>query len=81
VEDNGCYTVFKMKNLTILIMLAIGALLYQCAKENLPPPPEENFMSEQIKILKETENYEQQYLDATRARQQRMDEQVERDGG
>lgn len=67
------------------ILLAAAWYLRSC--EDPPPrPAEETFIGDQVKALREAENFEQEYLDATRKKQEEIDKELEdqdedQDGG
>ncbi|NNE04680.1 MAG: hypothetical protein HKN15_03030 [Xanthomonadales bacterium] len=61
----------------ILILLAV----FHFMKEPEPRPVEETFIGDQVKLLKDAENIEDQYLDAVKKAQQQMEKDLEDDTG
>jgi len=66
----------------ILALLAL-AVLWRCSQQEPPPPVpiEDTFIGDQVKAKERAQDFEQEYLDATRQRQQRMEEELERENG
>ncbi len=66
----------------VLALLAL-AVLWKCSQQDEPPPVpiEDTFMGDTVEAKQRAQGYEQDYLDATRQRQQQMEEQLERDNG
>ncbi len=66
----------------ILALLAL-AVLWKCSKQEPPPPVpiEDTFIGEQVKAKDRAQDFQQEYLDATRQRQQQMDEEVDKESG
>ena len=69
-----------MKILAFILLLLVIFKLSSCNEEP-PPTAEESFIGEQVKVLRKAENYEQQHLDNVSERQQRIEQQLEKDGG
>ena len=61
----------------IIILLAI----YFFMPEPEPVPVEESFIGDQVKTLRKAEGVESDYLEATKAQQKRMEEQLAEDEG
>jgi len=61
----------------IVILLAFFYFL----PEPEPKPVEETFIGEQVKVLRKAENYEEEYLQAIKERQQQMEEELEKQTG
>ena len=66
--------------LVLGILLAAAWYLRSC-EDPEPGSAEETFIGDQVKALREAEDFEQEYLDATRDRQAELDKQAEEDGG
>ena len=64
-----------MRGLIILIILIL--LVWKLWPQPEPLPIEETYIGDQVKVLEKAEDFEQQYLDATKARQDRIDRQVD----
>ncbi|NND45430.1 MAG: hypothetical protein HKN58_08905 [Xanthomonadales bacterium] len=61
-----------------LILLILAALaFYYFAPEPEPTPIEDTFVGDEIRAVKKAQDFEQEFLDATKAQQQRMEEQLE----
>lgn len=67
----------------LLFFIVVLAILWYIRgiEETPPPTAEESFIGGPVKVLRKMEGYEDQYLDATRERQQQMEEQIEKDTG
>ena len=66
----------------ILILLLAAAAVTMCQREEPPPESlEESFIGDQIEPRNKALEFQQDYIDATRARQDRIDAQVEDDTG
>ena len=66
----------------IFFLLVMAGLWYLSRIEEMPPPKaEDSFIGEPVKVLRKMEGYEKTHLDATKARQKRMEEQLEEDSG
>ena len=61
----------------IVILLAFFYFLPEPEQK----PVEETFIGEQVKVLRKAENYEEEYLQATKERQQQMEEELEKQTG
>jgi hypothetical protein len=70
-----------MKNLRTSILLLATTVLCACGTDEPPPPAEETFIGEQVKALRRAEDFEEKHLEATKERQDRMEQQLEDDGG
>ena len=68
-----------MRVLIILIIILL-AIFYFLPEEE-PPTAEESFIGDQVKTLRKAESFETEYLEADRARQQRMERQLEEAAG
>jgi hypothetical protein len=65
-----------------LILLILAALaFYYFLPEPEPVPVEEGFLGDEIRAVQKAQDFEQEYLDATRARQEKMEEALEESGG
>lgn len=64
----------------ILLILAALAFFY-FLPEPEPVPVEETFIGDELRAMQRAEDLEQDYLDATRARQQKMEEELEEAAG
>jgi hypothetical protein len=71
----------KWSNFRLSMLLLATMALFACGAEKPPPPAEETFIGEQVKALRRAEDYDQQHLDAIKERQDRMEQQLEEDGG
>jgi len=67
----------------LLFLIVVFAVLWYIrgVEEVEPPPIEEGIIGSQVKALRKAEGFEKEYLDATKERNQRMDEQVEKESG
>lgn len=66
----------------LFFLFVFGVLWYIRGIEETPPPKaEDSFIGGPVKALRKAEGYEQIHLDATRDRQKRMEEQLEKDSG
>jgi len=66
----------------IFFLVVFAILWYIRGIEEVPPPPiEESFIGGPVKALRKAEGFETEYLEATKARNKRMDEQLEKDSG
>ena len=63
--------------LLILVLLAVFHFL----PEQEPPHVDESIIGEQVKPLRKAEGFEDQYLDATEARKERLEEELEKGDG
>jgi len=61
----------------IVILLAV----FHFMKDPPPRPVEETFIGDQVRLLKDAENIEDQYLDAVQKAQQQMEKDLEDDTG
>ena len=61
----------------IVILLAI----FHFMKEPEPRPIEETFIGNQVKVLKDAENYESDYLKSVDEAKRKMEEEIEKSGG
>lgn len=62
----------------ILLLLVLAALWYLRGIEEKPPPKaEDSFIGGPVKSLRKAEGFEKDYLDASRAQQQKMEAQIE----
>jgi hypothetical protein len=64
----------------ILLILAALAFFY-FLPEREPVPVEETFIGDEIRAVQKAEAFEQEYLDATRARQEQMEKELEEAAG
>jgi hypothetical protein len=65
--------------LVALIILLLALFFY--LREPEPKPVEDTFIGPQVESLRKAEGVEDDYLKATRERQQRMEEALEEDTG
>ena len=62
----------------IFLVLVLAGLWYlRGVKEEPPPKAEDSFIGGPVQALRKAEGFEQSYLDATKAQQQKMEEQIE----
>ena len=62
----------------IFLLLVLAALWFLRGIEEKPPPrAEDSFIGGPVKSLRKAEGFEKTYLDATKAQQQKMEEQIE----
>jgi len=63
----------------IFLILVLAALWYlRGIEEKAPPKIEDSFIGGPVKALRKAEGFEKEYLDATKAQQQKMEEQIEK---
>lgn len=66
----------------IFLLLVLAALWYiRGIEEKAPPDIEDGIIGGPVKALHKAEGFEKEYLDATKARQQKMQEQIEKESG
>ena len=66
----------------LFLIIVFAVLWYIRGLEEVEPPPiEEGIIGGPVKALRKAEGFEKSHLDATRARQKRMEEQIEEDSG
>lgn len=67
----------------LLFLIVVLAVLWYIRgiKEAEPPPIEDSFIGEPVRALRKAEGFEESYLDATKERQRKMEEQIEKDSG
>ena len=67
----------------LLFLIVVLALLWYIRgiEDVEPPPVEEGIIGGPVKALRKAEGFEQEHLDATRERQKKMEEQIEKDTG
>jgi len=65
----------------LIVLIVILLTIYFFAEEPEPKPVEETFIGEQIEPLREVEGFEQEYLKADKAHQQKLEEELEKSGG
>ena len=66
----------------LLLIIVLGLLWYIRGIEDVEPPPvEEGIIGGPVKALRKAEGFEKEHLDATRERQKKMEEQLEKDTG
>lgn len=70
-----------MRWLFFLIIVLAVLWFIRGLEEVEPPPIEEGIIGGPVRALRKAENFEKSHLDATRERQKKMDEQVEKDSG
>jgi hypothetical protein len=66
-----------------LFLIVVFAVLWYIrgVEEVKPPPVEEGIIGGPVRALRKAEGFEKEYLDATKERNKRMDEQLEKDSG
>ena len=64
----------------ILLIIVLLAILYLLPEEE-PPTAEESFIGDQVRTLRKAEGFETEYLEAEKARQERMEQQLEEAAG
>lgn len=66
-----------------LFLIVVFAVLWYIrgVEEVKPPPIEEGIIGGPVRALRKAEGFEEEYLDATKERNQRMEEQLEKDSG
>jgi hypothetical protein len=66
-----------------LFLIIVFAVLWYIrgVEEVKPPPVEEGIIGGPVRALRKAEGFEKEYLDATKERNKRMDEQLEKDSG
>jgi len=66
----------------LFLILVFAVLWYIRGIEDVEPPPiEESIIGGPVKALHKAEGFEKTHLDATKARQKQMEEQIEKDSG
>ena len=70
-----------MRGWLFLLLLLAGLWYLGGIKEVPPPKAEDSFIGGPVKTLRKMENYEESYLDAADAHKQKMEEQLQKDGG
>ena len=66
----------------LFLIIVFAVLWYIRGLEEVEPPPiEEGIIGGPVKALRKAEGFEKSHPDATRARQKRMEEQIEEDSG
>ena len=67
----------------LLLLIVVFALLWYIRgiEDVEPPPVEEGIIGGPVKALRKAEGFEKEHLDATRERQEKMEEQLEKDTG
>jgi hypothetical protein len=68
-----------MRVLIVLIIILLAVFYFQPEQE--PPTAEESFIGDQVKTLRKAEGFEDEYLEATDERKQRIEEELEKAGG
>jgi hypothetical protein len=63
-----------------LILLVLALLAWKLMPTPEPVPVEDTVLGEPVKRLQEAEQFEDQYLEQSEARKQRIEEAVEGDG-
>ena len=62
----------------IFLLLVLAALWFlRGIEEKSPPSAEDSFIGGPVKSLRKAEGFEKNYLDATKAQQRKMEEQIE----
>jgi len=66
----------------LIALLLIALAIWYFLPEPEPRPVEETFIGEEIKALNKAKQFEQEYLEAVRERQEKMEAELdEQDGG
>lgn len=65
----------------LLVLIVILLAVWYFLPEPEPVPAEESFIGDQVRLLNDAGGVEQRHLEDVRARQQRMEEQLEGDSG
>lgn len=66
----------------LLLIIVFALLWYIRGIEDVEPPPvEEGIIGGPVKALRKAEGFEQDHLEATKDRQKKMEEQLEKDTG
>jgi hypothetical protein len=67
----------------LLFLIIVFALLWYIRglEEVTPPPIEEGIIGGPVRALRKAEGFEKVHLDATKERQKKMEEQIEKDSG
>ena len=66
----------------LFLLFVLAVLWYIRGLEEMPPPKaEDSFIGGPVKALRKAEGFEQNHLDATKARQEQMEKQLEKDSG
>jgi hypothetical protein len=70
----------------VLVLLTLAAAWYWWAGQNenqadAPMPVEDTFIGDQVRALDKAKGFESEYLDATDAQKQKMEEQLQRAEG
>lgn len=68
-----------MRWLILLVLLALAIAYFLPEPERVPV--EETFIGDEIRAVQKAESFEQEYLDATRARQEQMEKDLEEAAG
>lgn len=65
----------------LIALLLIALAFWYFLPEPKPRPVEETFIGEQIEALNKAEQFEQEYLEAVRERQEKMEAELDEAGG
>ena len=66
----------------LFLLFVFAVLWYIRGIEETPPPKaEDSFIGGPVKALRKAEGFEKSHLDATKERQKKMEEQLEKDSG
>jgi len=64
------------------LIIVLAVLWYIRGIEDVKPPPiEEGIIGGPVRALRKAEGYEESYLEATKAHQEQMEKQIEKDSG
>ena len=66
----------------LFLLFVFAVLWYIRGIEETPPPKaEDSFIGGPVKALRKAEGFEKSHLEATKERQKKMEEQLEKDSG
>jgi hypothetical protein len=67
----------------LLFLIIVFAVLWYIRglEEVTPPPIEEGIIGGPVRALRKAEGFEKAHLEATKERQKKMEEQIEKDSG
>jgi len=65
----------------LILLILILLTVFYFIPEPEPVPAEESFIGDQVKALNKAKGFEQEYLDATKARQEQMEKELEESTG
>lgn len=65
----------------LIAFILIALVVWYFLPEPEPRPVEETFIGDQIEALNKAEQFEQEYLDAVRERQEKMEAELDKEDG